>query len=223
MFFAVAGAMFLPASTAYAEAIWTVEVSTDAPGGLSVVTIGDQIILDITLRTTDRALAIAGSVNGYDNTVLSLNAGASRISHDVLTSACFPSFGCIQGLVNQVPSPIPFQENAVGPGVEAEVLATLGVTAAEGNGSIDPGIVTGVPGDAQFRVVFTMAAPGTTTLFIGTYAEYLDGYTGTEDNLVTNASVTITTTDGPVVPEPGTALLVGLGLAVLGSRKGQRT
>ncbi len=210
--FAIAtAAIFLSASTAFAGATWTVVASTNGAGGLGALEIGDQIILDVTLRTDDFGFAIAGSVNNYDNTVVSLNAGASLIAPNVLNAACFPAFGCIQGLANQVPAPIPFQENAVGPGVEAEFLAALGVTAAAGQGSVDEGAATGIAGDAQFQIVFTAAGPGTTTLNVGTFAAYLDGYTGSFDTDVNNpAGVTVT-----VVPEPGTALLMGLGLAGL--------
>jgi hypothetical protein len=204
-------AMFLSASTAFAAATWTVSASTNGGGGLGALQVGDQIILDITLRTDDSAFALAGSVNNYDNTVVGFNAAGSAVSATVLAQVCFPSFGCVNGLANQVPVPIPLQENAVGPGVEVEYLAALAISAALGDGSVDEGIVTGVAGDAQFRIVFNALAPGTTTLNVGTFAAYLDGYTGTVDTLVNNpAGVTVT-----VVPEPGTALLMGLGLAGL--------
>jgi len=51
---------------------------------------------------------------------------------------------------------------------------------------------------------------GTTTLDIGTFAEFGGIYQGTSDDNANNTSVTVT-----VIPEPGTALPMGLGLAGL--------
>ena len=139
------------------------------------------------------------------------------IAANVFNQFCFPASGCFNGLANQVGDTITFQENAVGPGVEAEFLAALGLSAAGGNGSIDEGL-GGVGGAPQFQIVFDAigAAGSSTTLNIGTFAEYLDGYTGTVDSLATNTSVTVTIAP---IPEPGTALLMGLGLAGLATNR----
>ena len=63
---------------------------------------------------------------------------------------------------------------------------------------------------AQFQIVYNVIGAGSTPLSIGTFAAYADAYSGASDNTVNNTSVAIT-----VVPEPGTALLMGLGLAGL--------
>ena len=204
-------AMILSASTAFAAATWSVAASTSDGSPLDAVTQGAQIILDITLRTDDFAFGIAGSVNDYDNAIVGLDAGASLISASVLNQVCIPGAGCFAGLTNQVGGAITFEERTnTGPGPEAEFLAALGLAAAGGQGDVDPGIVTGVAGDPQFRIIYTALTPGTTTMQIGTYEEYQDGYTGTVDSIANNTTLQIT-----VVPEPGTALLMGLGLAGL--------
>ena len=203
-------AMILSASTAFAAATWTVDASTSDGSALSAVTPGAQIILDITLRSDDFAFGVAGSVNDYDNSVVGLNAGASLISPNVFNAFCASPTTCFGGLTNQIGSAITFAERAVGPGVEAEFLAALGLAQAGGQGSLDPGVVTGVAGDPQFRIVFDAIGIGSTTLQIGTFAEYQDGYVGSVDEIANNTSVAIT-----VIPEPGTALLMGLGLAGL--------
>jgi len=206
-------AMLAMAPAAFAGVIYTASATTSDGSPLTAVTQNAQIIIDITVRTDDNAFSVAGSVNNYDNSVVGLNAGASTIASTVFNQFCFPASGCFNGLANQVGSTITFQENAVGPGVEAEFLAALGLSAAGGNGSIDEGL-GGVGGAPQFQIVFDAigAAGSSTTLNIGTFAAFLDGYTGTVDSNATNTSVSITIAP---IPEPGTALLMGLGLAGL--------
>jgi len=198
---------------ANAGVIYTASASTSDGSPLSAVTPGAQIVLDITVRTDDFALAVAGSVNGYDNTVVAFNAGASTIASTLFNAFCFPAAGCFNGLQNQIGGPIALQENAVGPGVEVEFLAALALSPAGGNGSTDEGL-GGVSGAPQFQLVFDVIGIGSTTFNIGTFSEYLDGYTGTVDSNATNTSVSLV-----YLPEPSTALLVGFGLAGLASRR----
>lgn len=203
-------AMILSASTAFAQANWSVNAFTSDGSALDAVTPGAQITLDITLRTDDFGLGIAGSVNNYDNTIVGLDAASSIIPASVLNAICVAPGSCFGGLVNQVGSAITFMERAVGPGVESEFLAAVATSPAGGTGTLDQGAATGIAGDPQFRVVFNAIGVGSTTLQIGTYAEYLDGYTGTASSVSNNTTLDIT-----VIPEPGTALLMGLGLVGL--------
>lgn len=213
-------AMLLAASTASAGVIWTVNASTSDASPLTAVTPGADIILDITARTTDNAAGLGGSVNNYDNSVVGLNFAASEISSAVFVGfATGPGAG-FGGLGNQrakVPTgtaPLQFGEEANGPNQEVEFFAGVNPTPAAANGILDQGIITGVAGDAQFRVVMTaIGAPGSsTTMDIGSFLAFGDAYTGTVDNNTTNTSVSVTIAP---IPEPGTALLMGLGLAGL--------
>lgn len=204
-------AMILSASTAFAQATWTVDASTSDGSALTGVTPGAQIILDITLRTSDFGFGIAGSVNSYDNTIVGLDAASSLLSPSVLNAFCSSPTTCFGGIVNQVGGAITFQERtSTGPGPEAEFFSGVSLSQAGGQGQLDPGVVTGVAGDPQFRVVFNALAPGTTTLQIGTFEAFQDAYIGSASDVANNTSLQIT-----VVPEPGTALLMGLGLAGL--------
>ncbi len=223
--------MFLVPSTALALATWTVDATTSDGSPLDAVTQGAQVILDITLRTTDFGLGLAGSVNDYDPSVVTLNAAESAISESILVGiGTGPGTG-LGGLFNihSAGGGAPFAEqevfvglgNPVFVGYESEFFGGIRLTPTAGNGSLDQGIVTGTAGDPQFRIVMdVVGAPGdTTTMNVGTYVRYLDAYCGNVDcefgvsNSI-NTSVSIT-----IVPEPSTALLIGLGLAGLGMRR----
>ena len=206
--FLASAAVFFAASMASAAVTWTVNATTSNGSPLTEVTLGAQIILDITASTDDFAFAVAGSVNNYDNTIVGLDTGSSLISPSIFNQVCVPGSGCFGGLTNQVGGAITFQERAVGPGVEAEFFAGVNTSPAGGQGGTDPGIATGVTGDAQFQIVYDALAMGTTELQIGTYAAYLDGYTGTVDMIANNTTVTVT------VPEAGA---MASSLAALGS------
>lgn len=205
----LASVVLLAASAAQAGVTWSVTASTSDGSPLNNVTVGAQIILDISVMTSAaEAFALAGSVNNYDNTVVGLDAVASSLSNAILVGfATGPGEG-FGGLDNQVGNAITFQETTVsGAGVESEFFAGLALSPASGTGALDQGIITGVAGDPQFQVIFDALAEGTTTLQIGTYAEYQDGYTG-GDNQITNTTVMIT------VPEPAT---IASSLAALGT------
>lgn len=196
----------LPAPEALAAVTWSVTASTSFGAPLDAVAPGDQIFLDIGVVTSDRALAIAGSVNDYDDSILAFAGGT--VAPNVFNAICLAApTGCLGGLTNQIGSAITLAERAVGPGVEVEFLAALGLAPAGGDGSLDEPF-------PQFQLVFDVIGPGSTTLRVGTFAEYLDGYVGTEDSISNNVSVSVFT-GSPVIPEPGTALLVGLGAMAL--------
>ena len=194
-------AILFSASTAFASATWTVS-ATASGGDLNAMASGDTLTLDIKLETSAAAemIAIAGSVNNYDTSVVSVVAGQS-VPNQLLFAVIVPSVGSFNGITN-LESGVA-DTSVQGPGQEDTFLSALSTSGAGGDGTAE---------DAQFQIVYNVIGAGTTTLRIGTFADYADAYAGASDNVVNNTGVTIT-----VVPEPGTALLMGLGLAGLAS------
>ena len=199
-------AIVMSAGSAFAAANWSVSASTSDGSPLTAITPGAQIILDIGLTTTGpELLGISGSVNDYDTNVTQPAAGGHTIAASLLHQVCFPSAGCFNGVAN-LESGLRVENGVEGAGQEATFVSILSVSAALGDGSID----TPFP---QFQVIMDALNPGSTVLRVGTFADYAGAYAG-GDNIVNNQAVAIT-----VVPEPGTALLMGLGLAGLASRR----
>ena len=195
---------FSAPQSAFAAANWSVTATTSDGSPLNATAPGTQIILDIQLTTTGpELLAISGSVSGYDPSMIAFSS-ASVFSTTLLYETCIPTFGCFNGMSN-LESGVRSQNGVEGPGQEDTFLSILSTTPATGDGSLDP-----IP---QFRLVYDVIAASSfsTTMNIGTFSEYADAYSEAGgDNIVNNASVGIS-----VVPEPSTALLMGLGLATL--------
>ena len=193
-------AILFSASTAFASATWTV-TATASGGDLNAMASGDTLTLDIKLETNlpGEMIAIAGSVNNYDTSVVSVNAGASTVAANLLFAFIIPGTGSFNGVANL--ESVVADTSVQGPGQEDTFLSVLGTAGAGGDGTSE---------SAQFQIVYNVIGAGTTTLRIGTFADYADAFSGANDNVVNNTAVTIT-----VVPEPGTALLMGLGLAGL--------
>jgi len=199
-------AILFSASTAFASATWSVS-ATASGGDLNAMAVGDTLTLDIKLETSAplELVAIAGSVNNYDASVVSVNSGASTVAADLLYEIIIPTVGSFNGVANLESGVSDTSAQGVlvhgADAQEDTFLSVLGTSGVGGNGTAEA---------AQFQLVYDVIGAGTTTLRVGTFADYADAFSGASDNTVTNTGVTIT-----VVPEPGTALLMGLGLAGL--------
>ena len=160
--------------------------------------IGDTLTLDVKLEMSDAAvlIAISGSVNNYDTGVVSVNAGASTVATELLYGTILPSIGSFNGISN-LESGVSDTSNQ-GPGQEDTFLSVLGTSGAGGDGTAE---------SAQFQIVYDVIGDGTTTLRIGTFADYADAFSGASDNVVNNTEVTIT------VPEPTSVAASLAGLA----------
>ncbi|MEZ4281998.1 MAG: hypothetical protein R3F21_20535 [Myxococcota bacterium] len=156
---------------------------------------------------------LGAAIFGYDDGMVDFVSGnaVASILHDV----CIPGVGCFNGIDNQIGGASPLFEGTVASGPYVQIFNGVSLTSRSGTGAQDPGLdgVLG-GGDAQFRVTFAMSGPGTTTFFIGTNAaDPILGnavvYAGGEVVDAINTSISL------ITPEPGTAVLMGLGFAAL--------
>ena len=201
-------AILFSAGSAFAAATWSATATTSDGSPLSAITPGAQITLTIGLTTTGaEALGISGSVNNYDGGVVAPAAAGHVLAPNALNQVCLAAVGCFGGLANLEPG-LRVESGVEGAGNEATFFSALSVTAAGGTGALDDPF-------PQFQVVFDAVGAGSTVLRVGTYGDYADAYTSaTGDNVSNNVEIPVT-----VVPEPGTALLMGLGLAGLATTR----
>ena len=185
--------------------------------------------------TQENVFALGVGVYGYDEGAV----GSATDNHLVFVSSTaslsafntaglvIPGFGVVNnndGVANstvagvQTGAPFPFNQE-----LRAVLFNGIGTSAASGTGNDDAGVgggLTGIGSDIHIQVSFlvqglnsTVGSPTAVTLDFGTgrFGNEAIG-TGGSSLAFNNASSTLT-----IVPEPGTALLMGLGLAGLAS------
>ena len=211
--------------------------SVTGAGNVNALENGDVVTFGLLLEnaTQENVFALGVGVYGYDEGAV----GSATDNHLVFVSSTasasafntngqlVPGFGVVNnsdGLDNstvagvQSGAPFPFNQE-----LRAVLFNGIGVLAASGTGNDDAGVgggLTGVGSDIHIQVSFlvqglnsTVGSPTAVTLDFGTgrFGNEAIG-TGGSSLAFNNASSTLT-----IVPEPGTALLMGLGLAGLAS------
>jgi len=211
--------------------------SVAGAGNVNALENGDVVTFGLLLEnaTQQDVFALGVGAYGYDEGAV----GSATDNHLVFVSSTasasafnnngqvIPSFGVLNdndGLGNSTVAgvesgaPFPFNQE-----LRAVLFNGIGTSAATGTGNDDAGVgggLTGVGSDIHIQVSFlvqglnyTVASPTAVTLEFGT-GQFGNEAVGTGGSTLafTNATSTLT-----IVPEPGTALLMGLGLAGLAS------
>jgi uncharacterized repeat protein (TIGR01451 family) len=228
---AAAALLFVMPTVASALGISIVNVSSTG-ASTSVLQNGDQITFDLRLENSGGV-----DVNGLDVVVTGFdtpgttNVISSRlqlVDGSLATSAFstvfVPAVGSLGGLANVRTGPTQvWAIDLINPQpVRTSLFAGASLTSSNGNASQDTGINGELiaNGDVHFRVTYVLANlrgnSQNLVLNFGTDASLghiAVGPTG-EEIPFNNASYALT-----VIPEPGTALLMGLGLAALATRR----
>jgi len=211
--------------------------SVAGAGNVNALENGDVVTFGLLLEnaTQQDVFALGVGAYGYDEGAV----GSATDNHLVFVSSTasasafnnngqvIPSFGVLNdndGLGNSTVAgvesgaPFPFNQE-----LRAVLFNGIGTSAATGTGNDDAGVgggLTGVGSDIHIQVSFQVQSLGATplsptavTLEFGT-GQFGNEAVGTGGSTLafTNATSTLT-----IVPEPGTALLMGLGLAGLAS------
>ena len=221
------GALAILVLSSVASALTTFNVTTDRmpdESGVIRMALGQLLTIDIRLSGGTGVYGLAASVWGYDESTIDFAGGraVSSINHAIVV----PALGAFEGLRNRAvaghPSPGQVSSGALGEtalganGNRVQFFGGGGVWATNSNDA-DPGL-DGSAADAQFRLVFMflVLSSNNPVINIGT------GYAGDGEVLANglidqSVNVQLRLAETADSPEPGTAILLGAGLALLAS------
>lgn len=181
--------------TSVAHAGLFVSGTVQTASGSPFPELGETIRLDLHVETTaPEALALGLRVL-FDATLLQFDSAV--VPSSLFDFSPTVPFG---GLANTISTPSVDLAGSVGAGGRDSLSLFQGV-------SVTPSAGDEQEAGNQFTVFFTVQLPGLISFDAGVFSAYADAYAG-GDNSVQNATITL-------VPEPGTAVLLGVGLAGL--------
>ena len=226
---AFAVALIAPMS-ASALGITVTNVSTSSPNANGSLDNGDTVTFDLLLSNSDNfdIIGLDVGVFGYDEG----NVAATNDNHLLFESAAsgtsvFRAFDVSTSTLTELTPQVAqgeFDTGLADGGRAVRLFGGIDTTPTNGDGTTDTGVNgnstnPATDGDVHLQVTFsaqslgaTNASPATVDLVFGIGQQGFDvqGPGGSLASQWSNASVTVT-----IVPEPGTALLMGLGLAGL--------
>ena len=200
----IATAMFFAASAASAAVTYSVE-ATASGGDLDNMMPGDTLTLSISMRSDGEAVfGLGASVFGYDGALTYVSGLTSASFLNQAPTGPGAGFGGLPNTLGSDPAETPFEND------EIQFLNGISPSGSPATGENDISPITEVAGGPHAELVFTVNR--SVTFGVGTNADYADAVIGNGgvELAVTNAEISIN-----VIPEPGTALLMGLGLAGL--------
>lgn len=209
-------------------------ISITSPAGPQTLSHGESITIDLVIEnpTNEDVTGLGLGVYGYD-TGAQGNSSDNRLrfvsgqnSESVLNSL-FVGLGVTTNGISRIGgviedgAPFPLSET-----LRVQLFEGVQISASNGDGTLDTGIGGAQTngGDVHFQVTFQAncagcatngSSPENVTLVFGT-GQFGNAAltTGGGTLAFTNTSLSVT-----VIPEPGTALLMGLGLAGLAARR----
>ncbi|MBY0399733.1 PEP-CTERM sorting domain-containing protein [Myxococcota bacterium] len=214
--------------SASALGISIVNVSSTG-GNPLVLKNGEVVTFDLRLENAGNAnvFGLGVGITGFDvgndgnvnNDNLRLQGGA--VAATIFEGVSSSGLDNLRTAPTLIGRPSPFFDPS-----RIQLFDGVSLTAVNGNGSLDTGVGGNTigSGDVHFRVAFRAltsltgnTGPSYTLKFgVGEFGNTAVGAGGTELPF-NNATYTLS-----VIPEPGTALLLGLGLAGLASARGRR-
>ena len=230
--FAAATILFVMPTVASALGISIVNVSSTG-SSTTALEANDEITFDLRLEnpTNVDVYGLDIVVTGFDtpgitNAISSnLQLVGGSVAGSALSTVNVPAVGSLGGIANSRVAPVQvFVQDLINPQpVRTSLFAGAALSPSNGNGSQDTGIGGGLvgSGDVHFRVTYRLVTniPDLNQNLVLSFgvAEGLGHVAvgaGGETIAFNNATYALT-----VIPEPGTALLMGLGLAALATRR----
>lgn len=213
----------LAAPPAAAVSFRVTELSGCAPAPETTDCIGDLVTIGLRIASEpdEQIYGIGASIYGSDPAIAVFVSG--EVVASIFHAQATPGAGATGGLPNFV-APTLVESDADGTGWRVAFLDGFDLRPHTENAN-DPGLDGLVGGgDAQVRIRFRILAAGQTILSIGTgYPGDAVVYAAGEMGQASGLQILLRSDGAPVVvPEPGEALLLALGLAGLACIRDQR-